>query len=720
MAKYGNHLNTIIKKADSRTNLSDLPEIIRPYQYICGEYDENGKYNQTTHIDHSGPHEIVGFIGRNQDMAYYFDFPSNNYGEGTTITKVKSAVESSDLRSPTIFRKYLEDNFHIYEVANVGNQSMSFSFADYTTDICFVFSNGYTNNVKTYIFYIYYYPTQKVYIFISKGYTHADEIASVYLKFTPKSELQLQKGQNKVDSDTIPLTYSKDYTYTINSISSITSDKLFKDISCYQIYYKESNSTDSDYQRIPNEYVKSITYGNNKTLNSQQISYFTQKTHNPEFIELKNQQITIEFYEIPDLKNNERLSLYVSDDDRGKKLDLIKKAYRQKFDCHTGAKVLVKKMEQDTTTLNIRSIPDITDGNDTSKTNLIYNILAKEELVYQDHLYFDINTAELYFEAFEQNGGSQYAWYPYIVDEDTSQNFPNIRMNTYLRIDYFLNDKENDYESKQVTLDFIEDDSDVTQDNTGNIPFFNYSDTFNTLPATLECTDIVFVKDSTDNEDLAYNDTVAFKVTISEDFVIDSENLSYEIVETELNKEDPGSTSETVGYRTWLKNKLTSNNIISYSKALVNNLNSTDIYGVLSSNIKNFSSFLNISMGDGNDGPVAIYSNSILSIRYNSDYDYFILKDMDNDAETNITSIDFGIGQYGGIDIVGLLAKNAIHIDIGDKSSYLPFIQYIGKDISGHPTWYIPNFKSQDNSNIPQVDICFSDDFAMNIKGFYF
>ena len=30
MAKYGNHLNTIIKKAEAIEKLSDLPEIIRP------------------------------------------------------------------------------------------------------------------------------------------------------------------------------------------------------------------------------------------------------------------------------------------------------------------------------------------------------------------------------------------------------------------------------------------------------------------------------------------------------------------------------------------------------------------------------------------------------------------------------------------------------------------------------------------------------------------
>ena len=68
MAKYGNHLNTIIKKAEAIEKLSDLPEIIRPYQYSCGIY------NPTVHSNHSGPHTKVGFIG-NQDMAYYFDFP---------------------------------------------------------------------------------------------------------------------------------------------------------------------------------------------------------------------------------------------------------------------------------------------------------------------------------------------------------------------------------------------------------------------------------------------------------------------------------------------------------------------------------------------------------------------------------------------------------------------------------------------------------------------
>ena len=73
MAKYGNHLNTIIKKATAISGtLSDLPEIIRPYQYNCGAGD---KYDVTSHNKewwHSD-HIKVGFIG-NQDMAYYFDF----------------------------------------------------------------------------------------------------------------------------------------------------------------------------------------------------------------------------------------------------------------------------------------------------------------------------------------------------------------------------------------------------------------------------------------------------------------------------------------------------------------------------------------------------------------------------------------------------------------------------------------------------------------------
>ena len=79
MAKYGNHLNTIIKKAEAIEKLSDLPEIIRPYQYNCGIY------NPTIHSNHSGPHTKVGFIG-NQDMAYYFDFPGNDtYADGSYI-----------------------------------------------------------------------------------------------------------------------------------------------------------------------------------------------------------------------------------------------------------------------------------------------------------------------------------------------------------------------------------------------------------------------------------------------------------------------------------------------------------------------------------------------------------------------------------------------------------------------------------------------------------
>jgi hypothetical protein len=91
-------------------------------------------------------------------------------------------------------------------------------------------------------------------------------------------------------------------------------------------------------------------------------------------------------------------------------------------------------------------------------------------------------------------------------------------------------------------------------------------------------------------------------------------------------------------------------------------------------------------------------TTSVLSIQYKSDYDYFILKDMNNSSETNIRSIDFGIGWYDEISNAGSLAKNAIHIDIGNNSSYLPFIQYIGEDLSGHPTWYIPNFEDNNIS----------------------
>jgi hypothetical protein len=32
------------------------------------------------------------------------------------------------------------------------------------------------------------------------------------------------------------------------------------------------------------------------------------------------------------------------------------------------------------------------------KNTLIYSILKNENLIYQDHLYFDINSAEIYFE----------------------------------------------------------------------------------------------------------------------------------------------------------------------------------------------------------------------------------------------------------------------------------------------------------------------------------
>ena len=95
---------------------------------------------------------------------------------------------------------------------------------------------------------------------------------------------------------------------------------------------------------------------------------------------------------------------------------------------------------------------------------------------------------------------------------------------------------------------------------------------------------------------------------------------------------------------------------------------------------------------------------------------------MGSDSEIKITSIDFGIGQYS-IGFVNL-AANAIHIDADNAYSYLPFIQYMGKDISGYPTWYIPNFKHtdipQDQINVPQTDMSFNDNFTMNIKGFYF
>ena len=84
MAKYGNYLNTIVKKAEAIEKLSDLPEIIRPYQYNCNTGD---KYSVTSHNkewQHS-VHTKVGFIG-NQDMAYYFDFPGGNtYDEGSYI-----------------------------------------------------------------------------------------------------------------------------------------------------------------------------------------------------------------------------------------------------------------------------------------------------------------------------------------------------------------------------------------------------------------------------------------------------------------------------------------------------------------------------------------------------------------------------------------------------------------------------------------------------------
>ena len=81
MAKYGNHLNTIILHAsslysDGKNNISDLPEVIRPYQYRCETHTEA----------HNESCPKVGFIGRDQDMAYYFDFPGgDSYAAGSYI-----------------------------------------------------------------------------------------------------------------------------------------------------------------------------------------------------------------------------------------------------------------------------------------------------------------------------------------------------------------------------------------------------------------------------------------------------------------------------------------------------------------------------------------------------------------------------------------------------------------------------------------------------------
>jgi hypothetical protein len=187
---------------------------------------------------------------------------------------------------------------------------------------------------------------------------------------------------------------------------------------------------------------------------------------------------------------------------------------------YSGAKVLLKKIS------DIGSIADTFD-----KTNLIFNILANEKLVYRDHFYFDTNSAELYFE-----DPTTHMWYPYITDKATLKAVFDKDSYYLLRIDYFLNDNPNNFTDSDIKdiSKFIGNDG-QTQNNTGNIPFFNYSDTFNTLPSTLECTDVVFVKDSTDV------DTTAFKKTISEDFVIDRDDLSYEIVKNELTKENPGS-----------------------------------------------------------------------------------------------------------------------------------------------------------------------------------
>ena len=73
-------MNTIIKKATAISGtLSDLPEIIRPYQYNCGDY------YVLKHENHAGDHNKVGFIG-NQDMSYYFDFPGgDSYARGSYI-----------------------------------------------------------------------------------------------------------------------------------------------------------------------------------------------------------------------------------------------------------------------------------------------------------------------------------------------------------------------------------------------------------------------------------------------------------------------------------------------------------------------------------------------------------------------------------------------------------------------------------------------------------
>lgn len=128
-------------------------------------------------------------------------------------------------------------------------------------------------------------------------------------------------------------------------------------------------------------------------------------------------------------------------------------------------------------------------------------------------------------------------------------------------------------------------------------------------------------------------------------------------------------------------------------------------------------------MDDGDDinNGWSYRNPGILSIRYDSDYDYFILKVMNSNSGLKITSIDFGIGSYD-IDLASNLAANAIHIDAINNNSYLPFIQYIGKDISSHPMWYIPNFNKKNGQNtiIPQVDIFFSAGITMYVAGFYF
>ena len=689
MAKYGNYLNTIVKKAEAIEKLSDLPEIIRPYQYNCNTGD---KYSVTSHNkewQHS-VHTKVGFIG-NQDMAYYFDFPGGNtYDEGSYIKQIKGIIESLETRSPTIIRSYLEDTTKLkaYKISNVGNQSMSFSFGDYDVDIYIDQKN--LSDVKNNIFFMYYYPTQSIYIFFDSTINGWSD-KNLYLKFTPKSEIDTQ--------NTLNLEHIDDYTYRING-----KNKKIKDISSYQIYYEDDDK--EIYRRIPDEYIESITYQNDRYLKSQQISYFTQKTRDPNFIELKDYQIMIKFHNIDKLKNNDKLYIYVSDVETDKN-DMISNINIKR---HSGAKVLFKKIKQSGTI-----------SNGTNKTDLIYNILANEKLVYQDHLYFDIKSAELYFEDLGPSE-NKYKWFPYIADGNTPQSFPENDNTIYLRIDYFLNDEKNNVTDKTIGLYFIEDDNAVTQDNTKNIPFFNYSDTFKTLPdaATLECTDVVFVKDSTDTDsDEIKNDTAAIKGTISSDFVINSNNLAHEVVRRDLEGEGNDYSN---AYKVALKTALTGNNIVNYSRFLVSDLNGN---GTLSTNIENFSSFLNISMDDGDDvisvinAPVVVYNNMVLSIQYKSNYDYFILKDMDNRLGKNIKSIDFGIGQYPiDISINASLAKNAIHIDIGDKSSsYLPFIQYLGQDLSGHPTWYIPNFADNNGS---QVDIYFNESFAMNIRGFCF